>query len=319
MTKDFLKVYLVAGLLDSGKTTFIEQALQNGHFPKTDSTVLIQCEDGECELEDPLLKEYNVTRLLLDDPADLTEEYLDQLRETYTPQQLIIECNGMYPLSDIAGTCTFSRCYIEEITVLIDASMFRVCLLNMTDYYAELITRGKNFIFNRCRPDLPLAEYRRFIIGNNTSAVFEFEGGGVSLQSVLDTPITFPEKDGILEISDDDYPIWFLDMREHPERYRGRRVRFQGTAASFGAEAQGRFLVYRQAASNFGGMYSYQGISCTAEPIPPEAAGNKWVQVTGNLSFSENEDFSGALPQVAVESICEVPAPEVTEAYFLIQ
>ena len=57
-------VYLIAGFLDSGKTSFINGILSDG-FALEDRTLLLQCEDGEEEYDPELLR--NVTVLPVED------------------------------------------------------------------------------------------------------------------------------------------------------------------------------------------------------------------------------------------------------------
>ena len=67
-------VYLIAGFLDSGKTSFINGILSDG-FAMEDHTLLLQCEEGEVEYEKKLL--HNVTVLTVDDQDALTPEFLE--------------------------------------------------------------------------------------------------------------------------------------------------------------------------------------------------------------------------------------------------
>ena len=46
-----LPVYLFTGFLDSGKTTFIQDALESRDFGEGEQTLLIVCEEGEIEYE----------------------------------------------------------------------------------------------------------------------------------------------------------------------------------------------------------------------------------------------------------------------------
>ena len=64
-----IPVYLVAGFLDSGKTSFINGILEDG-FAREDKTLLICCEEGDEEYEKKALD--NVTVVTVDDEDDLT-------------------------------------------------------------------------------------------------------------------------------------------------------------------------------------------------------------------------------------------------------
>ena len=51
-----IPVYMFAGFLESGKTSFIASVLQDPGFTRDESTLIIQCEEGETEYEPDMLK-----------------------------------------------------------------------------------------------------------------------------------------------------------------------------------------------------------------------------------------------------------------------
>ena len=54
--KALTPVYLCTGLLDSGKTSFIKETLMEQDWIEAGVTLLIQCEEGEYELEEEYLR-----------------------------------------------------------------------------------------------------------------------------------------------------------------------------------------------------------------------------------------------------------------------
>lgn len=44
-------VFLITGFLESGKTTFLNGTLRQDYFQMDDTTLLINCEEGECEYD----------------------------------------------------------------------------------------------------------------------------------------------------------------------------------------------------------------------------------------------------------------------------
>ena len=94
-------VYLMTGFLESGKTSFLRYTLGQEYFAIDGRTLLILCEEGEEEYDEAALERSNTVLLTVDDPEDLTTEWLSRLDRTYHPERVIIECNGMYPVSRI--------------------------------------------------------------------------------------------------------------------------------------------------------------------------------------------------------------------------
>lgn len=93
-----IPVYLIAGFLDAGKTSFINGVLRDG-FAEEDRTLLICCEEGELEYDPRVLG--NVFTYTVDDPAQLTPELFKKLEKQYRPKQVIIEYNGMWMMEPL--------------------------------------------------------------------------------------------------------------------------------------------------------------------------------------------------------------------------
>ena len=92
-------VYLMTGFLESGKTNFLKHTLDKKYFKIDGKTVLILCEEGEEEYDPEVLKWANTDVVRVDDPEDLTREFLQEIEDKYHPERVIFECNGMYPVS----------------------------------------------------------------------------------------------------------------------------------------------------------------------------------------------------------------------------
>lgn len=85
-------VYLMAGFLESGKTSFLRYTLSQEYFEIDGNTLLILCEEGEEEYGEALLKRTNTTLLTVDDPEEMTLEWLQEADRKYHPERVIIEC-----------------------------------------------------------------------------------------------------------------------------------------------------------------------------------------------------------------------------------
>ena len=72
-TETVYPVYMIAGFLDSGKTSFINGILSDG-FALEDKTLLICCEEGDVEYDPKVL--HNVTVVTVEDQEALTPQFL---------------------------------------------------------------------------------------------------------------------------------------------------------------------------------------------------------------------------------------------------
>ena len=54
-----MPVYLITGFLESGKTSFILETLNDREFSKGEKTLVIACEEGEVEYDQRIVKASN--------------------------------------------------------------------------------------------------------------------------------------------------------------------------------------------------------------------------------------------------------------------
>ncbi len=69
-----IPVYLFTGFLESGKTTCIQEILEEGNFEDGLKTLFLITEEGETEVEEKLLQYNKVTSVVIEDEEELTEE-----------------------------------------------------------------------------------------------------------------------------------------------------------------------------------------------------------------------------------------------------
>ena len=60
-----IPVYLFTGFLDSGKTSFIRETVEDDQFSTGEKTLLIACEEGEVEYDETVLNKYNISSVYL--------------------------------------------------------------------------------------------------------------------------------------------------------------------------------------------------------------------------------------------------------------
>ena len=61
-----IPVYVFTGFLDSGKSTFLQSTLEDKRFNDKERTLVLLCEEGECELVPERFSGKNVTIVSLD-------------------------------------------------------------------------------------------------------------------------------------------------------------------------------------------------------------------------------------------------------------
>ena len=93
-------VYMFKGFLESGKTKFIQETLEDERFDTGENTLLLVMEEGEEEYDESRFKVKNVVISYIDSVEELTEENLASLQEMYGATRVLVEFNGMWLLQD---------------------------------------------------------------------------------------------------------------------------------------------------------------------------------------------------------------------------
>ena len=84
-------VYLVTGVLESGKTSFLDFTAKQDYFQIEGTTLLITCEEGEEEYDEKELLKYNTVVEKIEEPEDFTFENLRVLHRKYHPERVLLD------------------------------------------------------------------------------------------------------------------------------------------------------------------------------------------------------------------------------------
>ena len=222
-----IPVFVVHGFLESGKTRFVQETLADDYFSGGERNLVIACEEGVEEYEDELLQKTNTTLVVLEDKSEFNEMFLAECQKKYKPTQIIVEYNCMWGLDYLREMYMPKGWFVAQVITTVDATTFDVYLKNMKSLFMEMAKDSDLIIFNRSTDETPAATYKRNMRAVNPKAqvVFEKEDGS---QLEFEEEMPFDINADVIEISDVDYGIWYMDVSERPEVYAGKKVRFKG-------------------------------------------------------------------------------------------
>lgn len=240
-----IPVYLIAGFLDSGKTGFINGILRDG-FAEEDRTLLICCEEGELEYDPRVLG--NVFTYTVDEQSQLTPELFKKLEKQYRPKQVIIEYNGMWMIEPLYRDGLPANWILYQIMCLVDARSFEMYVKNMGQLMMEKISNADMLIFNHCNEELRAQlRSRNLRMVNRRADIYLENEDGTSEEYVTPEMSPFDLSDGHLDVPDDDYGVWYVDMMDNPDRYDGVTVRYKAVMCHSkkfkGVHCPGRFAM----------------------------------------------------------------------------
>ena len=205
--------------MDAGKTGFINGILRDG-FAAEDRTLLLRCEEGETDYDPRVLD--NVCTYTSDEPEQMTPDFFKKLEKQYRPKQVIIEYNGMWSIEPLYREGLPANWILYQIMCLVDANTFEMYVKNMGQLMMEKITNADLLIFNRCNEALrKQLRSRNLRMVNRRADIYLENTAGTSEEYVTPEMSPFDLSGGKLDVPDEDYGIWYVDMMDNPDRYQG--------------------------------------------------------------------------------------------------
>lgn len=306
-------VYLMTGFLDSGKTQFLTFTLKQDYFQIDGKTLLILCEEGEEEYDPLEMRKYGVVIERVEEQKELTEEWLEEMDRKHRPERVVVEYNGMWKVSDFENLKLPAGWGIEQKLAAVDASTFQMYLTNLKPLFVEMVRDAELVLFNRCVDIQPLAGYRRSVkvVSPQAEVIFEDENGEV--ENIFQDDVPYDLKAPVIEIAKEDYGIWYVDMMENPERYKGRVVEYTAKVVKPRTFPSKVFLPGRMAMTCCADDTSFLGYVCKS-PYSPKLKPGDWVKIRAKVGFANVSVYRGEGPVLEAEHI--EPADSIEELVY---
>ena len=304
-----IPVYLIAGFLDAGKTSFINGILRDG-FAAEDRTLLLCCEEGENGYDPKVLG--NVFTYTVEDEDQLTPDFLKKLEKQYRPKQVIVEYNGMWSMEKLYREGLPANWILYQIMCLVDARTFEMYVKNMGQLMMEKITNADMLIFDHCNEQLRTQlRSRNLRMVNRRADIYLENEDGTSEEYVTPEMSPFDLSDGHLDVPDDDYGVWYVDVMDYPDRWAGKTVHMKLLMCHSkkypGTHCPGRFAMV--CCEN-----DVQFLGLVAKGVDLNKYKNRdWVEVEARMALENHSAYKGKGPVMHIISIkpCEKPANEV--------
>ena len=139
----------MTGFLESGKTSFILDTLNDKQFSRGEKTLVIACEQGEVEFDERIIKASKSVVEYIENEEDCKPEYLTSLIKKHKPSRVMLEYNGMWSLRDMAVKAPKDWLFYQ-IFMFVDHSKFEMYMNNMRQLLSDNIAVADIVIFNRC-------------------------------------------------------------------------------------------------------------------------------------------------------------------------
>lgn len=310
-----IPVYLICGFLESGKTRLIREMLEDDGFSSGERTLILMCEEGEEELDKNLLKKSNAVVVSFDSLEDMSPEKLQRMEDEFMPERIIIEYNAVWGVENLFKVKKPSEWELAQMVALIDSTTYDNYMTNMRQMMCDAPKLADLVIVNRCNENTEKSRIRRAIKAMNNSCNIMFENlDGTADDGVADEDLPYDMKADIIEVSDDDFGIWYLDAMDHPDRYNGRTMRLRGQAFDMNDLPKRTFVFGRYAmtccANDVGGI----GFVCKYLKKRPKKDSWIWLTCKVEAAYSPIHDRD-AIILIEIENE-ETDKPKEELVYF---
>ena len=308
-----IPVYVFTGFLDSGKTKFIQETLEDPRFNAGERTLLLVFEEGEEEYDFSAYPYQNVYLEVLDQET-VTTKQLQALAKKYRAQRVVAELNGMQLVGDLYSRFPEEWAVAQEV-MFADATTFMTYNANMRNLVMDKLVGGQMVVFNRIEPGedtMPLHKLAR-AANRRIDILYDFTDGSTAFDDIED-PLPFDINASTIEIKDEDYALWYRDVTEEPEKYDGKVVHFKGQVALLRREKNNMFAPGRFVMTCCADDIQFCGIPCSYSGVS-KLQPRDWVMVKARIKAEKHPLYKGelgpVLTAISVQPGAEPAVPDV--------
>ncbi|MBQ2330094.1 MAG: outer membrane insertion C- signal, partial [Oscillospiraceae bacterium] len=211
-----IPVYLFVGFLDSGKTRFVQETLEDPRFDAGKNTLLLVCEEGEEEYNPKKFAFPGVTVSFLEDKSELNPENLSRLESEAKAGRVVIEYNGMWTMQELYASMPENWIIYQCLMTADSKTALTYARDNsMRSLFLDKIAPSELIVFNRAEAveaEGAHEELHKLVrqATRKCDIAYEYADGSVKYDDIPD-PLPFDVNADVIEIGDEDYGIWFLD------------------------------------------------------------------------------------------------------------
>ena len=314
--KQEIPVYLFTGFLDAGKTTFIQETMEDPAFNDGQRTLLLVCEEGEAEYSPVKFASSNVRAVTVEEEEDLTTDFLEKIQKESRCEKVVVEYNGMWMLDTLYNNMPEGWVVYQEMTFA-DAETFLMYNDNMRNLTVDKMKSTETIVFKHFTKDMDKMPYHKIVrtINRRCDIIYEYGPNNIELDNIED-PLPFDINAPVIEIQDKDYAMWYSDMNDDEEKYYGKTVKFKGRTLLGGGLDDDEFVIGRHIMTccvqdiQFGGLVAKYADSQSLEH-------GGWAVITAKIQKEYNKMYQSEGPVYHVINLekCQAPEEEVATFY----
>lgn len=286
-----IPVYAFTGFLDSGKTKFIQETLEDPRFNAGEKTLLLVFEEGEEEYDISTYPHQNVYIEVLDQQT-VTTKQLQSLQKKYKAERVVAELNGMQQVGDLYMRFPDSWVVAQEV-MFADATTIMTYNANMRNLVMDKLVGAQMVVFNRLEKGedvMPLHKLAR-AASRQIDILYDYTDGSTQFDEIED-PLPFDINAPVIEVKDEDFALWYRDVSEEPQKYDGKTVHFKAQVAMLRRDKNGMFAPGRFVMTCCVEDIQFCGIPCRYDRAS-SLESRAWVMVTAKISAEKHALYRG--------------------------
>ena len=291
-----IPVYAFTGFLDSGKTKFIQETLEDPRFNAGERTLLLIFEEGEEEYDISTYPYKNVYIEVLDQQTVTTKE-LQALGKKHKAQRVVLELNGMQQVGDLYMRLPENWAVAQEV-MFADATTIMTYNANMRNLVMDKLVGAQMVVFNRLTPGEDIMPYHKLAraASRNIDILYDYTDGTTQMDDIVD-PLPFDINAPVIQIMDEDFALWYRDMTAEPEKYHGKEVVFKAQVAMLRREKDNMFAPGRFVMTCCVDDIQFCGIPCRYTGARTLES-RSWVMVQAKITAEKHPLYKGDLGPV---------------------
>lgn len=297
-----IPVYAFTGFLDSGKTKFIQETLEDERFNSGERTLLLVLEEGEEEYHFEKYPHKCVYLKQIEDLDALTTEQLKAWQKEHHARRVVVELNGMRLAGEFYEKMPQDWVIAQEV-MFADGTTILTYNANMRPLVVDKLQGCEMVVYNRLpigTDIMPLHKLAR-ALNRRVDIVYDYVDGSTKFDDIED-PLPFDINAPVIKIEDEDYALWYRDITEEPEKYHGKTVEFKAQVARLKKDQAGYFAPGRFVMTCCVEDITFMGMPCQwdkRDDLKPRS----WVMVTAKIEVKQHALYKGVGPILKALSV----------------
>ena len=292
-----IPVYLFVGQLESGKTKFIQETMEDPQFDSGDKTLLLVCEDGEIEYDPSRFAFGGVHVAQIEDKSELTQENLAALAEKSGCGRVLVEYNGMWLLQDLYDAMP-DNWVVFQCLATADGTTIKTYAGDnaMRALLLDKLRASELLVVNRAEA-VNDDESRQLIhklvrqASRRCDIAYEFKDGSVGYDDIPD-PLPFDINAPVVEIPAEFFGVWYMDCMDEMGKYDGKTVKFLAQVCQTNRAGKGCFVPGRFAMTCCVQDIQFVGFPCKYDDYK-NLEQRSWITLTAKVNVKYHPIYKG--------------------------